>query len=47
MKRNEGKSVVSLVAAVVFALLAAGCVSVPSAESGDAAYGDSLVEVKP
>lgn len=47
MKRNAGKSVVSLVAAAVFALLA-GCVSVPSADSAaeDATYG-SLAEVRP
>lgn len=32
MKRNESKSIISLVVAAVFALLAAGCASVPFAE---------------
>jgi hypothetical protein len=36
MKRNESKSVVSVIAAAVIALLAAGCVTVPS---GDFAEG--------
>jgi hypothetical protein len=32
MKRNESKSVVSVIAAAVIALLAAGCVTVPSGD---------------
>ena len=33
MKRNGSKSVVSVIAAAVIALLAAGCVTVPSGDS--------------
>jgi hypothetical protein len=32
MKRNESKSVLSVIAAAVVALVAAGCASVPSAD---------------
>lgn len=32
MKRNEGKSVFTIIAAAVFTLWVAGCTSVPSAE---------------
>jgi hypothetical protein len=43
MKPNAGKSVLSLVAAAVFAVLT-GCASFPSA---DLAAGEAHVEVKP
>ena len=46
MKRNASKSVVSLVAAAVFALLA-GCASVPSADSVAEDLFSSEVAVKP
>ncbi len=46
MKRNEGKSLVSLVAAAVFALLAVGCASVPG-ELAEDFHAESQAEVRP
>jgi type IV pilus biogenesis protein CpaD/CtpE len=47
MKRNEGESISSVIAAAVFALMA-GCASMPSAEvSVDEFQADYLADVKP
>ena len=47
MKRNEGKSISSVFAAAVFALMA-GCASLPSGEVGVNEFqADYLAEVKP
>lgn len=47
MKRNQSKSVLSIIAAAVFALMA-GCASMPSAEiAADELHADMLADLKP